>query len=73
MGPRFLFFRTEYADEVAKFLEKNLNGEITDFWKGLEKASDNSTLCFITGVNHIKTSVEDAKKLCLSMTLLQLY
>ncbi len=65
MGPRFLFFRTEYTDEVVKFLEKNHNGEITDFWQGFEKASDNSTLCFITGVNHVKTSVEDAKKIVL--------
>ncbi len=65
MGPRFLFFRTENTDEVASFLEQKLDGEITDFWQGFEKASDNSTLCFITDITPIKTSVEDARKIVL--------
>ncbi len=65
MGPRYLFIRTEYIDEVTKYLEEYLNGETTDLWKAFEKASDNSTLCFITGINHKKTRVEDAKRVVL--------
>lgn len=65
MGPRYLFIRTKSIDEVTRFLEEGLNGETTDLWKAFEKASDNSTLCFITGVNHEKTRVEDAKKIVL--------
>ncbi len=63
MGPRYLFIRTENVDEVTKFLEEKLKGEITDLRNGFEKASENSTLCFITGINLEKTYVEDAKKI----------
>lgn len=65
LGPRYLFIRTEHTDEVIRFLEEKLDGETTDVWKAIEKASDNSTICFITGVNHRKTRVEDAKKIVL--------
>lgn len=65
MGPRYLFIRTENTDEVTKFLEEKLNGETADVWKAIEKASDNSTICFITGINHGKTRVEDAEKIVL--------
>lgn len=65
MGPRHLFIRTKNIDEVARYLEVNLKGETTDFWKAFELASDNSTLCFITDANHEKTKVEDTKRLVL--------
>jgi len=65
MGPRFLFIRTENIDQVTNYLEEALKGESTDIWKAFEKASDNSTLCFITGLNHEKTRVEDAKRIVL--------
>ncbi len=65
MGPRYLFIRSEKIDEVANFLEANLSGEVTDYNQGMEKSSEYSTLCFITGINHEKTYVEDAKKIVL--------
>lgn len=65
MGPRYLFIRSESINEITSFLESKLNGEITDFQQGMEKASEYSTLCFITEPNHIKTYVEDAKKIVL--------
>lgn len=65
MGPRFLFLRSEKIDEITKFLETNLNGEITDFQEGFEKTSEYSTLCFITDTGHEKTYIEDAKKIVL--------
>lgn len=65
MGPRYLFIRTNDTDEVTRFLEEKLSGEVTDFWKGFEKATDDSTLCFITDANYEKTNVEDAKEIVL--------
>lgn len=65
MGPRYLFFRTENIDETTNLLEVKLGGETIDFMEGFEKASENSTLCFITDTNHDKTRVEDAKKIVL--------
>lgn len=65
MGPRYLFIRSEKIDEVTSFLETRLNGEVTDYNQGMEKATEYSTLCFITGINHEKTYVEDAKKIVL--------
>lgn len=65
MGPRYLFIRSESIDEITNFLEEKLNGEITDFRQGMEKASEYSTICFITDINHEKTYVEDAKKIVL--------
>ena len=65
MGPRYLFIRTENIDETTKFFAEDLRGEIVDFDQGFEKASENSTLCFITDTNLEKTRVEDAKKIVL--------
>jgi len=65
MGPRHLFFRTEKIDEVAKFFVENLNGEITDFWQGSEKASENSSLCYITGINHGLVNAVETEKIVL--------
>lgn len=65
MGPRYLFLRTEYINEVSNFLKENLKGETTDFRQGMERASEYSTLCFITGINHEKTYIEDAKEIVL--------
>lgn len=65
MGPRYLFIRTNYISETTKFLKEKLKGEITDFHAGMEKASEHSTICFITGANHTKTCVEDAKQIVL--------
>lgn len=65
MGPRYLFVRTEKVDEITSFLETKLGGEVTDYDHGMEKASEYSTLCFITGIHHEKTYVEDAKKIVL--------
>jgi hypothetical protein len=42
-----------------------LNGVITEFKGAFEGASENSTICFITGINHEKTYVEDAKRIVL--------
>jgi len=65
MGPRFLFIRTECTDEVTKFLEEKLSGKTMDIWKAIEEASDNSTICFMTGINSEKTRVEDARRIVL--------
>lgn len=65
MGPRYLFFRSENINETTNFLEKIFNGKITNFQQGMEKASEYSTLCFITDINHKKTYIEDAKKIVL--------
>lgn len=65
MGPRYLFIRSENINEITNFLEVSLNGEITDFQDGMERSSENCTLCFITGINHEKTYIEDAKKIVL--------
>ncbi|WP_326907904.1 hypothetical protein [Sedimentibacter sp. MB31-C6] len=65
MGPRCLFIRSEKIDEITSFLETKLNGEITDYQQGIKRASEYSTLCFITGINHEKTYVQDAKKIVL--------
>ncbi|HPX00080.1 MAG TPA: hypothetical protein PKY98_04940, partial [Sedimentibacter sp.] len=65
IGPRHLFLRTKNINEVTNFLVTSLKGEIIDFWQGFEKASENSTLCYITDIDHEKTYVEDAKKIVL--------
>lgn len=65
MGPRFLFIRTECTDEVTKFLEEKLSGKTMDIWKAIEEALDNSTICFMTGINSEKTRVEDARRIVL--------
>ncbi len=65
MGPRYLFIRTENIDEITNFLVVKLNGETTNFQQGFERASDSSTLCFITDINLDKTYIEDAKKIVL--------
>ncbi len=65
IGSRHLFFRTENINEVANFLVTSLNGEVMDFWQGFEKASEKSTICYITDINLEKTYVEDAKKIVL--------
>lgn len=65
MGPRYLFIRSENINEITNFLVVNLGGEITEFRPGFEKATENCTLCFITGINHEKTYIEDAKKIVL--------
>ncbi|NLX62503.1 MAG: hypothetical protein GXZ06_08430 [Tissierellia bacterium] len=65
LGPRYLFIRTEYIEEITNFLESNIKGRVTNISTGFEEASENSTLCFITGTGHEKTRVEDAKKIVL--------
>lgn len=65
MGPRYLFIRSETIDEITDFLVEKISGKVTDFEYGMEIASEYSTLCFITGINHEKTYVEDAKKIVL--------
>lgn len=65
IGPRHLFLRTKNVDDVTDFLVSSLKGEVTDFWKAFEKASENSTICYITGIDLKKTYVEDAKKIVL--------
>ncbi len=65
MGPRYLFLRTEHINEVTNFLVDNLGGEIVSFDEGMEKASEHSTICFITDINREKTYVEDAKQIVL--------
>lgn len=65
MGPRYLFIRSENIDDITTFLETELNGKVTDFKLGMENASEYSTICFITGIDHEKTFIEDAKKIVL--------
>lgn len=65
IGPRHLFMRTQNIDEVTDFLVTSLKGKITDFWEAFEKASENSTICYITGIDHQKTYVEDAREIVL--------
>ena len=65
MGPRFLFLRTEAIEEMKDYLVKELEGEVTGFHEGLDNATDDCTLCFITDKDKIKTSIEDAKEIVL--------
>ncbi|KAB3532512.1 hypothetical protein [Alkaliphilus serpentinus] len=65
MGPRFLFIRTEEIEKMKDFLEAQLNGVEIDFHPGMERASEDSTLCFLTGTNFEKTCIEDAKVIVL--------
>jgi len=65
MGPRFLFLRTEAIEEMKDYLVKELEGEATGFHEGLDNATDDCTLCFITDKDKIKTSIEDAKEIIL--------
>lgn len=64
LGPRYLFIRTEKIDRITNFLESKLKGIVTDLWKGLEIATEDSTLCFITDKNE-KTKAEDAERIVL--------
>lgn len=65
MGSRYMFIRSEKVDEITNFLVIKLKGEIIDFRLATEKSTEHSTICFITGINHEKTYVEDAKKIVL--------
>lgn len=65
MGPRYLFIITENINGVTKFFEENLNGKVTDFRQGLEQASENSSLCFITRTNLEEAKVENAERIVL--------
>lgn len=65
MGARFLFIRTEAVEAVKLFLIQQLGGKSTDFHKGNDEASEDSTLCFLTDKDKVKTSIEDAKEIIL--------
>lgn len=65
MGPRFLFIRTEAIEKMKKFILSELNGKATTFHEGLNSATEDSTLCFLTDTKPVKTCIEDAKEIIL--------
>ena len=65
MGPRFLFLRTDSMEEIKKYLLDELAGENTSFHEGLDQATDDCTLCFLTDKDKLKTSLEDAREIIL--------
>ncbi len=65
MGPRFLFVRTEAVEDLKDYLIRELEGETVSFHQGLDNASDDCTLCFLTDTDKIRTSIEDAKEIIL--------
>ncbi|MCC5911702.1 MAG: hypothetical protein JJT76_14855 [Clostridiaceae bacterium] len=65
MAPRLLFLRTSKIEEVTDFLTNNLQGKITDFFRGMDEATEDSSLIFITDSYSIKTDIEDAKAIVL--------
>ncbi|MBM7614991.1 hypothetical protein [Alkaliphilus hydrothermalis] len=65
MGPRFLFIRSDEIQEVKAFLIQHLEGKSIPFHEGLELATEDSTLCFLTEKNKEKTSIKDAKEIVL--------
>lgn len=65
MGPRFLFIRTEDIESIKFFLIHALGGKSISFPRGHDEASEDSTLCFLTDPDKVKTSIEDAKEIML--------
>ncbi|WP_026476913.1 hypothetical protein [Alkaliphilus transvaalensis] len=65
MGPRFLFIRSDEIEEVKNFLINHLEGLNIQLPGGLDVATEDSTLCFLTEPNKEKTLVEDAKEIIL--------
>ena len=65
LGPRFLFIRTDDVEGTKLFLQDQLGGKITDFLEGMDEASENSTLFFLTERDKEKTSIEDTKAIIL--------
>lgn len=64
MGPRLLFVQSSQVEGTKDFLMEELAGEETDFYTGMEEATENNCLIFITDVvDHDKTIVEDAKSI----------
>ncbi|AKL94363.1 hypothetical protein CACET_c08550 [Clostridium aceticum] len=61
MGPRLLFVRTDAVETVKKFFLEDLMGKETEFLMGMEEATEDSSLIFITDIYSTKTSVMDAK------------
>lgn len=65
MGARLLFLRTDKVEELKDFIVKNLNGKVIEFEQSLDESTEDSTLVFITGKEHEKTDVDDAKYIML--------
>ncbi|SET09432.1 hypothetical protein SAMN05660297_01384 [Natronincola peptidivorans] len=65
MGPRLIFLRTYGIEQLEDFLKENLNGREVDFYPGMEEASEDSSLIFITDPHPIKTEIKDAKTIIL--------
>lgn len=66
MGPRLLFIRSYQPEKTKNFFLEELSGKETDFYAGMEEATENNCLIFITEVvGHEKTVVEDTKYLVL--------
>lgn len=61
MGPRLLFIRTEAIEEVKDFFIKTMEGKETEFIKGMEEATEDSSLIFLTDSSPVKTDIGDAK------------
>ncbi|SNS04224.1 hypothetical protein SAMN05446037_100389 [Anaerovirgula multivorans] len=61
MGPRLLFIRTNAILEVSDYFMKSLEGKEVDFFPGMEEATEDSSLIFITDVHPVKTEIKDAK------------
>ncbi len=65
MAPRYLFLRTERVDDLANYLVEKLDGKVVSLDEGMQIANEYSSLVFLTGVNHVKTYIEDAIKIVL--------
>ncbi|AOY76246.1 hypothetical protein [Clostridium formicaceticum] len=61
MGPRLLFVRTDAIEAVKNFLLEDLMGKETEFLLGMEEATEDSCLIFLTDIYSTKTAVTDAK------------
>ncbi|MDR5659630.1 hypothetical protein RH915_08995 [Serpentinicella sp. ANB-PHB4] len=61
MGPRLLFIRTEALEAVKKFFLEEMQGKETAFMKGMEDATEESSLIFLTDTTPVKTDIGDAK------------
>jgi len=56
-----MFLRTDQGEKLRDYLIKFLKAKPVNLEQGMEEGFDESTMIFITGENHEKTRIEDAK------------
>lgn len=65
MGPRLIFIRSCQISKTKDILLDMFHAKEREFLLGIEEATENSSLLFITGLGHVKTAVEDAQSILL--------